>query len=122
MLKNIILVGLGGGIGAMLRYGITLLFSALHWSTNVGTFLTNILGSLAMGILTGCTRNEQLLLLLTVGVCGGFTTFSTFSTQSMGLLQSGRYLPAFAYIIGTVTVCILFAFIGYYIGTRLGGR
>jgi len=114
-----ILVGLGGAIGAMMRYGITLLFSAMNWSSNLGTCLTNIFGSFCMGLLVSACSQSPFLLMATVGICGGFTTFSTFSMQSVTLLQQGKYGPAAIYILGTVILCIAFAFAGCWIGTKL---
>jgi len=119
MLRNFLLVGAGGAVGAMLRYGITLLFQALEWSTNVGTSLTNVVGSFLMGLLVGAVGQSPVLLLLTVGLCGGFTTFSTFSMQTVTLLQQGKWLAAAIYILATVLLCILFAFLGYTLGHKL---
>ena len=119
MIKNLLIVGLGGAIGAMMRYGATLLCNAIHWSSNLGTFLVNIIGSFAMGLLIGLSEanssQTSWLLMATVGICGGFTTFSTFSMQSVSLLQQGKYSMAVLYILGTVLVCIVMTAIGYWI-------
>ncbi len=127
MLKNILLVGLGGAIGAMLRYGVSLAMASFSFLGNmtsqVATFVVNALGSLVLGFLMSdmvreAVSSEQWFLLATVGICGGFTTFSTFSVQSMTFLQQGKYLPAALYIAGTVLVCLLFSFAGFYLGRR----
>ena len=118
-MRNILLVGLGGAVGAMLRYGVTLLCNSLNWSSNLGTFLVNIAGSFAMGLLVSCCGQSPWLLMATVGICGGFTTFSTFSMQSVTLLQQGRYGVAALYILGTVLVCVLFAALGCYVGGKV---
>lgn len=112
MVRNILLVGLGGATGAMLRYGITLLFTFLNWSTNVGTLITNVVGSFVMGMLVSCFEQSPALLFATVGLCGGFTTFSTFSMQSVTLLQQGRYGAAALYILATLLLCVGFAALG----------
>lgn len=112
MIRNILLVGLGGATGAMLRYGITLLFNFMHWSTNIGTLLTNMAGSFVMGMLVSRFEQSPLLLLATVGICGGFTTFSTFSMQSVTLMQQGRYGTAALYMLGTMVLCVGFAALG----------
>lgn len=112
MIRNILLVGLGGATGAMLRYGITLLFNFMHWSTNTGTLLTNIIGSFVMGMLVSRFDQSPILLLATVGICGGFTTFSTFSMQSVTLMQQGRYGTAALYMLGTMVLCVGFAALG----------
>ena len=119
MIRNILIVGLGGAIGAMMRYGVTLICNAIQWSSDLGTFLVNIIGSFAMGLLVGWSEANSTqtswLLMATVGICGGFTTFSTFSMQSLSLLQQGKYSMAVLYILGTVMVCIVMAAIGYWI-------
>lgn len=112
MIRNILLVGLGGATGAMLRYGITLLFNFMHWSTNICTLLTNMTGSFVMGMLVSRFEQSPLLLLATVGICGGFTTFSTFSMQSVTLMQQGRYGTAALYMLGTMVLCVGFAALG----------
>ena len=115
-LVNFLMVGLGGAAGSMLRYGMTLLCSALSLSGNVATFVVNILGSFLLGLFTGCCREGSLLLLLTVGLCGGFTTFSTFSMQNVRMLQEGRIGTALIYILATIIVCIAMAWLGYRLG------
>ena len=112
-LVNFLMVGFGGAVGSMLRYGVTLLCSAMNLTSIVATFSVNMLGSFIIGMLTGCCREGTLLLLLTVGFCGGFTTYSTFSVQNVRLLQDGKIGLATAYIIVTVVVCVLMAWLGY---------
>lgn len=112
-LVNFLMVGLGGAAGSILRYGMTLLCSALSLSGNVATFGVNILGSFLIGLFTGSCREGSLLLLLTVGLCGGFTTFSTFSMQNVRLLQEGKIGISAIYILTTVIVCVAMAWLGY---------
>lgn len=120
MLRNFLAIGAGGAMGAMLRYGMTLLGAQLHWTSNLSTFLVNAAGSFIMGLLMSSCGQGTWQLLATVGLCGGFTTFSTFSMQSVTLLQQGRYLPAAFYILGTVVVCIFMAWLGTLLGGQLG--
>lgn len=117
-LVNFLMVGLGGALGSMLRYGVTLLFSALNWSGNLATLAVNVAGSFAIGYLTGSVKPGTLLLLLTVGLCGGFTTFSTFSLQSVRLFQDGKIGAAALYIAGTLLLCVLFAALGWWLADR----
>ena len=112
-LFDFIMVGLGGAAGSMLRYGVTLICSALDFSGNAATFSVNILGSFLIGLVTGCCKEGTLLLLLTAGLCGGFTTFSTFSLQNVRMLQDGKVGPAAVYILSTVVICILMSWLGY---------
>ncbi len=113
-------VFIGGGIGALLRY---LICSFYAKSCSVGfpyhTFAINVIGSFILGFFiyafntkTGVDTNFKLF--LTVGICGGFTTFSTFSVESLHLLKQGRVLEFFAYTFGSVFICLLGAAIGAY--------
>lgn len=115
-LLNFLMVGLGGAAGSMLRYAVSLLGAAIGISSNLATFLVNILGSFLIGLMTACCKEGTLLLLLTVGLCGGFTTFSTFSMQNVRMLQEGKIGMAALYILGTVAVCIVMAWLGYKLG------
>ena len=69
-------------------------------------------GSFVMGMLVSRFEQSPLLLLATVGICGGFTTFSTFSMQSVTLMQQGRYGTAALYMLGTMVLCVGFAALG----------
>lgn len=119
MIKNFLAVGAGGAIGAMLRYGVTVLGAHLHWTSNLSTFLVNVIGSFAMGLLVSSCEQGTWLLMATVGLFGGFTTFSTFSMQSVTLLQQGKWGTAALYILGTLIICILMAWLGCIIGSKL---
>lgn len=118
MILKFILVGIGGAAGSMLRYGISQLFQTLSISGNMATFVVNAVGSLLIGYITGAVHEAAWLLLLTTGFCGGFTTFSTFSLQSVNLMQEGRFWSAALYCIGSVLVCILFAAAGLYLSGK----
>lgn len=116
MLKNFLLVGLGGGLGSMLRYGTSLLLNSklFPWAT----LAVNIAGSFIIGIVFALSIRQEPLphnwkLFLAAGICGGFTTFSAFSLENMGLLQSGKYGMAIAYSIASIVFGIAAAFIGY---------
>lgn len=113
MIKDMLVVGLGGAIGAVLRYGSSLLGGAVGLSSQVTTLIVNILGSCAIGYFLGLCKPGSLLLFLTVGVCGSFTTFSTFSSQSVLMIQDGKYWGAAAYVLASVVLCMIFTFLGY---------
>lgn len=119
MIRNFLLVGLGGAIGAMLRYGITCLCQCNNFSTVIGTMIINVIGSFCMGMLVGRFCQNPWLLMATVGICGGFTTFSTFSMQTVNLLQQGNYLQAILYMLASLLLCVAFAALGYFIGQKL---
>lgn len=125
MTKAFLLVMLGGGAGAGLRYGVGLLASRLFglgfpW----GTLLCNVAGSLAMGALVGGLAHgllgdgrqaEEARLLLGVGLLGGFTTFSTFSMDAVALWQRGDLGPAIAYVAASMAIALA----GFVIGLRM---
>ena len=114
-LFNLAAVGLGGALGSMLRYCITLVFCTLHLSGNIATFTVNLVGSFAIGYLSGSFKGETLALMLTVGLCGGFTTFSTFSMQSVRLFQNGNLWQLILYISASNILCILSAALGWWL-------
>lgn len=97
---NCLLVGLGGFIGAVLRYLISLIPIKNPESFPINTFIINIVGAFAIGCIAfAVSKNEnidpKLLLFLKVGICGGFTTFSTFSLETAELVKSGSVVTAY---------------------------
>ena len=93
-LQPIVLVGLGGATGSVARYGMGLLLlqNSIAMQMPMATTMVNIAGSFALGCIAGTAidRSQPLYLLLAVGCCGGFTTFSTFSLELVEHLQQGR--------------------------------
>lgn len=122
MFKNILIVGLGGAAGSILRYLATLAGNALHCASWIATLSVNGIGSFLIGLFMAACTSGDWRLMLTVGLCGGFTTYSTFSAQSLEMLRSGNYLNAGAYTLGTVILCLLFVWAGMYVGTKLGNH
>lgn len=111
MLRDFLLVGIGGALGSMARYGLTLLASYASIASEVGTFAANAIGSLLIGIIIALSKGDWYLL-GAVGFCGGFTTFSTFSAQTLHLLQSGQRTMGVLYIFASLLVCILMTWAG----------
>lgn len=113
MIRNILLVALGGAMGSVCRYLISkMITSAFPWST----FSVNIIGSLLIGLLVGLSSREtispEMKLLLVTGFCGGFTTFSTFANESFAMLKAGDAILAALYIGASVMVGIIAVWLG----------
>ena len=120
-MKDLVLVGLGGFIGSISRYGVSLIFlKSMTERPYFGTLAVNLAGSLIIGILAGYASklNHSLSLFLIVGFCGGFTTFSTFSMDGIRLLKAQLYgdfiLYATVSMVGGLALCAL----GYLVGSK----
>lgn len=116
---SLLLVGAGGAIGAMSRYAIGLLVGRLFVTTfPLATLLINIAGSLAMGICVGLlarflpTWHETARLFVAVGILGGFTTFSSFSLDTIVLIERGELANAVLYVALSVVVCLAGLYLG----------
>ena len=118
MIKQLFFVGLGGAFGSICRFLISYFFRTIPFS--LPTLFINIGGSLLIGILIAYFDNtkstEMYKLLLITGFCGGFTTFSTFSLESIQWLQKKEYVYFLLYIFSSITFCITATFIGLKIG------
>lgn len=117
MLYNYLAVGAGGAVGAMCRYAISLLPVLQRGPFPLATFLTNLAGAVLIGLVVGASQRwaqlpPALLLFLRVGVCGGFTTFSTFSLESLVLLEDGRPGLFGLYVVLSVALCLLGVWLG----------
>jgi len=118
MIKNFLIVGLGGGAGSILRYAVQKVFQAQSVSSfPTGTLLVNIAGCFLIGILWSLvsrtlTWNEEMKLLLMTGFCGGFTTFSAFTLEGIGLLKDNKAALFFIYLTASVVGGLLATVIG----------
>ena len=108
-------VAAGGACGAVLRYAVQ---SAVAGSLPWGTFLVNVAGCAGIGAVLAAFSGSPWFdavgrSFLVVGVLGAFTTFSAFSADTLALYDEGRLGWAFAYVLGTVAMCLLAAFVGF---------
>ncbi len=116
MVKPIILVFLGGGLGSLCRYAVWLLLRPWQVHFPWATFVANATACFLMGLLLGWQGHDRLSderrLLLITGFCGGFSTYSTFTAEGWGLWQSGHYASCLAYVAGQIIVCTAFLLLG----------
>lgn len=122
---QLLAVALGGAVGSLTRYGVGI--ATLRWlplNFPYATLLVNVFGSLVMGFAmvwfsSGEGHSPLLRLLLTVGFCGGFTTFSTFSMDNVYLLQTHHYGMATLNILMNVVLCLLAVGLGILIANKV---
>lgn len=121
MLKTILLIGSGGFMGSIARFYVSkIVQDSSFTSFPVGTLAVNIIGSLIIGLLLGIALKSpsfsiEWRMILMVGFCGGFTTFSTFTSENLKLIQDGQILFVFLY----TALSILLGFSAVYIGYLL---
>ncbi len=115
----VLLVGAGGAIGAMARYGVPVALGRV-WpmSFPLGTLTVNVVGSAAMGVLIGILArtvpqmSNEIRLFVAIGILGGFTTFSSFSLDTITLIERGALTQAMLYIALSVVVCLAGLYLG----------
>lgn len=118
MLFNYLIVAAGGALGAVLRYACGNMAALVHISGYVSTFAINIIGSFLLGLIAGRSQSGSWTLFASIGVCGSFTTFSTFSVQTMTLFQEGKILWGSLYAGGSLILGVASAMIGYYLARK----
>ncbi|HEX2441817.1 MAG TPA: fluoride efflux transporter CrcB [Methylomirabilota bacterium] len=125
MLGRVLLVALGGAFGSALRYVVALL--AVAWLGPAfpwGTLAVNLAGSFAIGLVQqlaveSLVLSESTRLLISTGVLGGLTTYSSFSYESVRLIETGAWLPAWLNVLVTTVACLTLCFLGLTTGRIL---
>ncbi len=120
---NILCVALGGALGAVSRYGMSMWINRFAFAATfpLATFVINMLGCFLIGLIAACltlqnTANEQTRLLLITGFLGGFTTFSAFGIETLTLLREGHCLWAIANGLGQMIIGVLCVALGHHLG------
>lgn len=119
MLKMILLAGSGSFIGGVLRYLTQLMFSKFYsGSIPMGTLVVNIIGSFLIGVIFALSEKSDIIsqetkIFLAVGICGGFTTFSSFSIENLFLLRDGQYFQMILYTLLSVFLGLSATFTGF---------
>ena len=120
-MEVVLVVGLGGAVGAILRWWVGVLMSHLLAPVFLGTLVVNLVGSFLVGVLLIWFQgklpiNDVLRTGIVVGFLGGFTTYSAFSMEAVNMMMAGFYGRASAYVVVTVAVCLM----GTWAGVMLG--
>ena len=120
-MEIVLVVGLGGAVGAILRWWVGVLMSHLLAPVFLGTLVVNLAGSFLVGVLLIWFQgklpiNDVLRIGIVVGLLGGFTTYSAFSMEAVDMMMAGLYGRASAYVVVTVVVCLM----GTWAGVMLG--
>ena len=112
---NCLIVGLGGAVGAVMRYLIGLLPFTPDNGFPIKTFIINVVGAFVIGIVAALAAknamNPKLVLFLKVGICGGFTTFSSFALETDQLLMKGQSLTAVLYVLLSIFAGVMAVFL-----------
>ena len=124
-MKEVIAVFIGSGLGGLTRFGLGKWIDRWHnHHFPFGTFAVNVVACFALGFVIGLADHKQILspatrLFWAVGFCGGFSTFSTFSSETLTLFQQGHNTSLIIYILASVLLCVTATFCGLLIAERI---
>jgi CrcB protein len=124
-----LIIALGGALGTIARYWIALLATPISRTLPLGTIGINIAGSFLIGFFGTLTLasgryplSENARLFFMVGICGGFTTFSSFSLQTLDLMRGGAWYRALANVGFSVVLCLVAVCLGHALASRMNGQ
>jgi len=123
---NYLVISLGAALGGVFRYGLaSFIQKRVESFFPYGTLVVNILGSFVLGFIMYYLDEKdflspQMRLFLTVGLCGGFTTFSTFSYETLNLIRNSQFLLATANVLGSVFLCLIAIYLAYIVSKAIG--
>ena len=120
IIKNTLFIGCGSFLGGAARYLVSIAMKTVGKGFPWGTLVVNLVGCLFIGLLWGffsknSNESSSWALFMTVGICGGFTTFSTFSKEALMMLQAGNFISLLAYVTISVIAGIALVAAGYYL-------
>ena len=120
IIKNTLFIGCGSFLGGAARYLVSIAMKTVGKGFPWGTLVVNLVGCLFIGLLWGffsknSNESSSWALFMTVGICGGFTTFSTFSKEALMMLQAGNFFSLLAYVTISVIAGIALVAAGYYL-------
>lgn len=120
-MKNALIIFLGGGLGSVVRYLAYLFMPTSAGQFPLSTFIVNVIGSFLIGFFFAkegllSQNSNALFLFLATGFCGGFTTFSTFSKESVILLQNQQWTTFLAYVSLSLALCLGGTAFGFFVG------
>lgn len=120
-MKSILLVGIGGFAGSILRYAVSMIMVPLVSGTGFpwATLTVNVVGSLVIGLLLSLGVNGIYYYLCVVGFCGGFTTFSTFSNELVQMIRTGHNTMGAVYMVTSLLFSVLAVWLGIVCGAKL---
>jgi CrcB protein len=120
---KLMLVGIGGFAGSVLRYITVSFFQRFNLSFPLGTLIVNILGSLLLGTVVGWMiqrgENDSIRLLVITGVCGGFTTFSAFAFENVNLFEQKLAITSIAYVVTSIFLGVGAVVAGMWMGKNI---